>query len=135
MKLTTYLLFNGNCKPAMQFYHSVFGGDLTLTTVGESPMKGAFPPALHARVVNARLSSDVVDISASDWLRPTGTLVNGNSVAMYISGGTPDATTALFQKLSDGAEVTDALSEQPFGLYGALIDKFGIRWRFHAEAQ
>jgi len=135
MQLTTYLLFDGDCKSAMEFYHSVLGGELTLTTVGESPMKGAFPASLHSRVVNARLKSRFADISASDWLRPTGTLVKGNNVSMYISGGTPGDTTMLFQKLSERAEVTDALTEQPFGLYGALNDKFGVGWRFHSEKQ
>ena len=133
MQLSTYLLFDGDCKPAMEFYRSIFGGELTLTTVGESPMKGAFPPSLHSRVLNARLKSAFADISASDWLRPNEKRINGNTISFYLSGGTPTETTALFRKLSEGAEVTDPLSEQPFGLYGALTDKFGMRWRFHSR--
>ena len=133
MQLSTYLLFDGDCKAAMEFYHSVFGGELTLTTVGESPMKDAFPSSMHSRVLNARLKGAFTDISASDWLRPTQKPIKGNTVSLYLSGGMPGDTTTLFHKLSDGAEVTDALSEQPFGLYGALTDKFGMRWRFHSE--
>jgi PhnB protein len=135
MQLSTYLLFDGDCKQAMEFYHSVFGGDLTLTTVGESPMKNGFLASMHARVVNARLKSAVVDISASDWLHPTQKRIQGNAVCLYLSGGAPAETTTLFRQLSEGADVTDAISEQPFGLYGALNDKFGIRWMFHAERQ
>ena len=135
MQLTTYLLFDGDCRSAMEFYHSILGGELTLTTVGESPMKDAFPVPLHSKVVNARLKSGLADISASDWLRPTGKLVKGNNISIYISGGTPGDTTMLFQKLSERAEVTDALTEQPFGLYGALKDRFGVGWRFHSEKQ
>jgi PhnB protein len=37
---------------------------------------------------------------------------------------------ALFEKLSEGAELTDPLTEQFFGTYGALSDKFGVRWMF-----
>lgn len=135
MRLSMYVLFDGNCKQAMEFYHSVFGGDLTLTTVGDSPMKSIFPASLHAKVVNARLKSPLVDLSASDWLRPDEKRVQGNTVCLYLSGGTPDETTALFRRLAEGADVTDAISEQPFGLYGALNDKFGIRWMLHAEKQ
>jgi uncharacterized glyoxalase superfamily protein PhnB len=83
MQLTTYLLFDGDCRSAMEFYHSIFGGELTLTTVGESPMKDAFPVPLHSKVVNARLKSRFADISASDWLRPTGMLVKGNNISIY----------------------------------------------------
>lgn len=135
MQLSTYLLFDGNCKQAMEFYRSVLGGDLTLTTVGESPMKSIFPASMHAKVVNARLKSKLIDISASDWLRPNEKRIQGNTVCLYLSGGTPDETTKIFHRLVEGAAVTDALSEQPFGLYGALNDKFGIRWMFHAEKQ
>lgn len=131
--LTTYLLLNGNCQPAMQFYQSVFGGELTLTKVGESPMKNAMPPALHDRVLNARLISEGIDISASDWLRPAQKPVQGNMVCLYLSGGTFAELKTYFDKLSAGAEVTDPLKEEPFGTYGALNDKFGIRWMFHAE--
>ena len=132
MQVTTYLLLDGNCKEAMEFYHSVFGGELTLTTVGDSPMKAMFPPAFHARVVNARLNGSLVDISASDWLRPAEKPVMGNMVCLYVSGGTPEQTTAIFQKLAQGANVTDPLTDQPIGLYGALNDRFGVRWMFHA---
>ncbi len=133
MQVTTYLLLDGNCKEAMEFYHSVFGGELTLTTMGESPMKAMFPPAFHARVINARLKGTLVDISASDWLRPAEKPVMGNMVCFYVSGGTPEQTKAVFQKLSQGANVTDPLTAQPFGLYGALNDRFGVRWMFHAD--
>ena len=133
MQLTTYLLFAGTCKDAMAFYHAIFGGELTMTTVGDSPMKAAFPVAMHARIVSARLKSKVVDISASDWLRPAEKRIQGNTVCLYLSGGSPDDTKSLFGKLSEGAEVTDPLGDQPFGLYGALNDKFGNRWMFHSE--
>lgn len=132
MRVTTYLLLDGNCKEAMEFYHSVFGGELTLTTVGDSPVKTMFPPAFHVRVLNARLKSALADISASDWLRPAEKPVMGNMVCLYVSGGTPEQTTAIFQKLAHGANVTDPLTEQPIGLYGALNDRFGVRWMFHA---
>ncbi len=133
MQLSTYLLFDGDCQQAMEFYRSVFGGDLALTTVGESPMKNIFPVSMHSKVLNARLKSKMVDISASDWLRPDEKRIQGNTVCLYLSGGTPDETTSIFRRLAEGANVTDPISEQSFGLYGALNDKFGIRWMLHAE--
>jgi len=131
--LTPYLLLDGNCKQAMEFYKSVFGGELIMTEVGNSPMKNYFPETMHKKIVNAKLSSSIVTISASDWLRPNQTPVRGNTVCLYLSGGTPEQLKSLFIKLSEGANVTDPLTEQPFGIYGALNDKFGIRWMFHAD--
>lgn len=128
--LTTYFLLDGNCKPAMEFYKSVFGGELSMTKVGESAMKDMMPPAMHDRIVNARLISGSIDISASDWLRPNQKPIQGNTVCMYLSGGTFNELKTLFDKLSEGANITDPLKEEFFGTYGALNDKFGIRWMF-----
>jgi PhnB protein len=131
--LTTYLLLDGNAKNAMQFYHSCFGGELSLTKVGDSPMKDFMPASLHDRVVNANLKSEGINLSASDWLRPNQTPIQGNTVCLYLSGGTPETLKAFFNKLSEDADITDPLQEQPFGMYGALNDKFGIRWMFTCE--
>lgn len=132
MNLSTYLLFEGNCKQAMELYESIFGGELSISIVGETPMKDMFPEFMHSRVLNARLQSAIVDISASDWLRPSEKFVQGNNLSLYISGGTFDETKRIFSLLSKNANITDALIEQPFGLYGALRDEFGVCWKFHS---
>lgn len=31
------------------------------------------------------------------------------------------------------AQVTDPFAENPFGLFGALRDKFGVRWEFISQ--
>jgi PhnB protein len=131
--LSTYILFNGTCKQAMEFYKTCLGGELTLTSVGESPMKYIFPEAMHNKTVNARLISKSIDISASDWLRPAQTPVKGNMVCLYLSGGKPQPLKDLFDKLSEEADITDPLKVEPFGMYGALNDKFGVRWMFHTD--
>lgn len=131
--LSTFILFNGDCKQAMEFYKSCFGGELVQTSVGQSPMKNAFPEIMHGKIVNARLSAKNMDISASDWLRPTQTPVKGNMVCLYLSRGTPAHLKNLFDKLSDGADITDPLKAEPFGVYGALNDKFGVRWMFYTD--
>lgn len=131
--LTSYLLFDGACQQAMEFYKSCFGGELTLMKVKDSPVKDHMPSAQQDKVINARLRSGNLDISASDWLRPDQTPIRGNTVCLYLSGGTLRELTTLFEKLSEGAEVTDPLKEQFFGAYGALNDKFGVRWMFQTD--
>jgi PhnB protein len=128
--LSTYILFNGNCKQAMEFYKFCFDGELAQTSIGESPMKNGFPESVHHKIVSARLTAKNIDLSASDWLRITLTPVQGNTVCLYLSGGTPKQIKAMFNKLSEGADITDPLRVEPFGVYGALNDKFGVRWMF-----
>jgi PhnB protein len=130
--LTPYLLFDGNCHQAMQFYQSCFGGELTVMKVKDSPVKDQMPAVLLDKTINARLTSGKLEISASDWLRPNQARVRGNTVCLYLSGGKLQELKSLFASLSEGAEVTDPLKEQFFGVYGALNDKFGVRWMFQA---
>lgn len=133
MKLTPYLLFNGNCREAMEFYKLCLGGELDLTKVKDSGAKAHLPAFQQEKVVNAKLRSGIMEISASDWLRPDETPVRGNTVCMYLSGGSFDTLKNLFERLSEGAEVTDPLRSQFFGVYGALNDKFGVRWMFVSQ--
>ena len=132
--LTPYLLFDGTCHQAMEFYKTCFGGELTSTKVKDSPVKDQMPSFQQDKTLNAHLKSGNVEISASDWLRLDETPVRGNTVCLFLSGATFQELKVLFEKLSDGAEVTDPLREMFFGIYGALNDKFGVRWMFHAPA-
>jgi PhnB protein len=131
--LTPYLLFDGTCKQAMEFYNSCLGGELTQMKVGDSPAKEFMPAHQHQKIVNARLKSGNIDISASDWLLPDRERVQGNTVCLYLSAGSPEELRLLFERLSEGAEVTDPLKQLFFGTYGALNDKFGVRWMFHCS--
>jgi PhnB protein len=131
--LTPYLLFDGKCQQAMEFYKSCFGGELTATKVKDSPAKDFMPALQQEKIVNARLRNGKLEISASDWLRPDRTPIRGNTVCLYLSGGTLEELKTLFERLSAGAAVTDPLKEQFFGTYGALNDQFGVRWMFQAD--
>jgi PhnB protein len=86
--LTPYLLLDGECQRAMEFYKSCFGGELTLLKVKDSPMKDHMPPVQQEKVLNARLRSGNLEIAASDWLRPDRTPIRGNTVCLYLSGAT-----------------------------------------------
>lgn len=131
--LTPYLLFDGTCHPAMEFYKSCFGGELTVMKVKDSPMKDHMPAVQQEKTLNAKLTKGNLEISASDWLMPNRTPQPGNTVCLYLSGGTFQELKTLFDKLSDGAQVTDPLKQMFFGTYGALNDKFGVRWMFQTN--
>ncbi len=131
--LTPYLLFEGTCLQAMEFYQSCFGGELTSMKVKDSPIKDHMPAAQREKILNARLTRGNLEISASDWLMPNRKPQPGNTVCLYLSGGTFQELKSLFDRLSEGAEITDPLKPVFFGTYGALNDKFGVRWMFQTN--
>ena len=132
--LTPYLLFDGSCSDAMHFYQSVFGGELTLTKVKDSPAKDRMAPSQQDKTVNAHLRSGPLEISASDWLALDQTPVRGSTVCLFLSGCTAEELKRLFEGLSGGAQITNPLTKQFFGLYGALNDRFGVRWMFQTNS-
>ncbi len=136
MNLTRFLLFDGTCAEAMAFYQTCLGGELTVTKVGDTPMKDQFPPEQHAKVAYARLTSGPLEFSATDWQHQTRRPKPGNTVAIYLNGGTYDQLRTVFDKLSVGAdpELLDDLRDLPFGTYGHLADKYGVHWFFQGES-
>ena len=136
MKSTPFLLFDGECAEAMTFYQHCFGGELSLMAVGETPMKAGFPPEKHDRIINARLVSGAVDITASDWMAsPDLDPVVGNTTAVYITGESLDELSAPFEALKAGGNTThlQELGQVPFGIYGQLFDRYGVQWIFVGE--
>ena len=105
--LTPYPLFEGKCQQAMEFYNSCFGGELTATKVKGFSSQDFMTAVQQEKILNARLRSGKLEISASDWLRPDRTPNRGNTVCLYLSGGTSEELNVLFKRLSEGAEVTD----------------------------
>lgn len=135
LKVTPFLLFDGNCAEAMSFYQECFGGELTLLKVGDTPMKEKIPKEQHCKITYAQLKSFAVDFSATDWLHPTRKPKPGNTVAMYVANATYSEIADIFDKLSVGSdmELLDKLRITPFGIYGHLADKFGVHWFFMGD--
>lgn len=133
LKATPFLLFDGNCAEAMTFYHQCLGGELRLTKLGDTPMKGQFPPEKHIRIINAHIRSGNVELSATDWMAsPTHEPVQGNMTAVFVTGEAYDEMKTVFDKLAVGAETDrfQPLHELPFGTYGQFYDRFGVQWIF-----
>jgi PhnB protein len=130
---TPFLLFDGNCAEAMTFYQQCLGGELTLTRLGDTPMKAQFPPESHDRTINAYLKSGAIEISAADWMAsPEYEPLQGNTFAIFVIGGTYDELKQVFDRIRDGEnnKRLQELHDMPFGLYGQFYDKFGVQWIF-----
>ena len=138
LRCTPFLLFDGDCAEAMTFYQKCLGGELTMSKLGDTPMKDQFPPEKHNRLINAQLKSGAIDISATDWMAsPAFNPILGNMSAIYIIGGAYDELKKVFDKLAEGAEQSryQDLHEMPFGMFGQFYDKYGVQWIFRGDKQ
>lgn len=124
--IKSYLRFNGNAREAFEFYRSCLGGELTITTVGQSPMAQYMPEkkeqVFHATLQNGNLFLLGSDMAGDEGLNP------GNRIVLTLDCETVEEAKALFNKLSAGGKVGHELAEQSFGIVGDFQDKYGIDW-------
>ena len=134
VQLNPYLHFDSSAREAMEFYRSVLGGELQITTFGDMGAEGPVPPpegVMHAYLETA----DGVALMASDGdpERPIGSAAAGVSIS--ISGDDEDRLAAMFTGLGEGGTVDVPFEKQMWGdLFGQLTDRFGVRWLVNATA-
>lgn len=122
----SYVRFNGNAKEAFTFYQKCLGGELTFTTVAESPM-AQFMPTMQDKIFHAQLKKGDMVLLGSDMVGEEG-LKKGNTMVLTLECRSPQEATALFEKLSEDGTVGHPITEQPYGAIGDLMDKFGVDW-------
>jgi len=127
-RINAYLTFNGNCREAMTFYKECLGGELVLQTVGESPMAELMPPQMRQSVLQATLVKDGLVLRGSDMVSEQG-LVQGNAVSLMLHCSSEWEIRTCYDKLVSGGLASHPL-ESTFwgGLFGDLVDRFGIHW-------
>lgn len=125
--LNPYLMFDHNCRAAMEFYHSCLGGELKISSYGES---GApCPDDQKEDIIHAHLENGPIVIMASDWNHTVKGYVRGTNVHLSLVGTDEQALRDAFGKLSAGGTVKMSLDKQMWGdIYGMFTDKFGIEW-------
>jgi PhnB protein len=128
-QLSPYLTFNGNCREAMEFYHSVMGGELEFHTFGEYADQGMpVDDKQRDKIMHASLNNGNLSFMASDCV-PGNPATFGDNISVSISGTDSDLFTKLFNGLSEGGTVTMPLEKQVWGdNFGMFTDKFGIHW-------
>ncbi len=125
--LNPYLSFRDNAKEAMEFYQSVFGGELTRSTFGE--FGASDDPAEAEKTMHAMLTAPGgLVLMASDT--PNRMEYNaGNNYSISLSGDDEAELRGLWDKLADGATITMPLEKAPWGdTFGMCTDKFGVAW-------
>ena len=125
-RLNPYLTFNGNARQAMEFYASVFGGNLAVNTFAEY---GAAGSPDGDRLMHALLETEAgYTIMASDVTSDMQHEPMAGS-SLSLSGDDADRLRGYWDKLSTGGTITMPLEKQAWGdEFGMCVDKFGVPW-------
>lgn len=130
-QLNPYLTFDGDCKAAIDFYHSILGGEITMqSTFAEMPpMDGMEIPDSHKdKIMHTTLVFDGCTLLASDSM-PGSPFNQGNHCHLSVYLPEKEKAVAAFNALAEGGQVTMPFNEVFWGgSFGSLVDKFGIAW-------
>jgi PhnB protein len=123
--LNPYLSFQANAREAMEFYQSVLGGELRLSTFGEYGDPGAAEAEL---IMHGQLETpDGFTLMGADT--PPGMDRSDDAYTRISLSGDDAKLRDYFEKLADGGTVTVALEKQMWGdEFGQLTDRFGVEW-------
>jgi PhnB protein len=126
--LNPYLSFRDSARAAMEFYQSVFGGELVVSTFGDFPGM-VQDPAENALVMHAQLTTaegftlmGADTPTGMDYREPAG-------VSLSVSGDDDASLQGYWDALSVGGTVTMPFETPPWGgRFGMLVDRFGFSW-------
>jgi len=131
-RLNPYLNLPGTARRAMEFYQSVLGGDLRISTFGEY---GGAPEGLEAdNVMHAQLETPSgFTLMAADSPGSAGdggqATSEASGVSLSLSGEDADELRGYWDGLSARGSVTMPLQMQMWGdEFGMLVDEFGMTW-------
>lgn len=133
-KLVPYLSFKDNAREAMEFYKTVFGGDLKISTFAD--YHASQDPSEQNKVMHSVLTaSNDIEFMASDT--PNSMEYKpGTNFGMSLSGEDEAELRGYYEKLCDGGTVSMPMDKAPWGdTFGMCTDKFGIRWMVNISAQ
>lgn len=134
IRLNPYLGFRDDAREAMEFYRSVFGGELRMVTFAE--MHGSEDPAEQDKIMHAELTTPKgLVLMASDT--PNAMPHNpGDAYSVSVSGDDDAELTGYWEKLSASGKVLEPLAVAPWGdKFGMCSDRFGITWLISIDTQ
>ncbi len=140
MKISPYLVFNGNCEDAFSAYAAIFDGtilammrysDLPPTPDGQPPFE--VQEADKHKVMHAQLKigSDVIMASDAAPGRPPVTI---KGVSVQVGFDTVEEAKRVFDALAEGGEI-----QMPFEAtfwargFGTCRDRFGVLWMLNCD--
>lgn len=126
--LNPYLSFRDNARAALEFYHSVFGGQLTIMTFGEA--HASDDPADADKVMHGQLEGEQgVTLMASDTPDSMELPSGPSSISVSLSGDDEATLTSYWEQLSAEGTATVPLAKAGWGdTFGMCTDKFGVGW-------
>jgi PhnB protein len=126
-RLNPYLNFRDSAREAIEFYQSVFGGELNISTFGE--MQASEDPAEADKIMHSQLETTAgYTIMAAD-VPASMPFQEGSNGTLSLSGDDEAELRGYFEQLAGSGSTIMPLEKAPWGDYfGMCSDRFGVSW-------
>ncbi|WP_328412141.1 VOC family protein [Nocardia sp. NBC_00403] len=131
----THINLRGNARAALEFYRSVFGGDLLAVTYADAG-NIQHPDDADQVMWGQVASPDGFHIMAYDVPASMPWTQGENSYFVSARGESADEMVPYWERLSEGANIIRPLAPAGWApLYGMLQDRFGVVWVLDVVAE
>ena len=136
MKVESYLMFEGRCEEALDFYRRALGAQVTMLmrykdnpepAAGQGCSEGGGPGPTPEMVMHASFTVGETQLMASDGMGSGKASFQGISLAL--SPADEAEARRLFDALAEGGQVQMPLAKTFFSkAFGMVADRFGVSW-------
>ena len=123
-----YLVFNGNCREAFNYYQTCFGGELTAQTLADTVHGIGMNKQMRNLVIYATLKNEYFKLVGTD-LTDERRIVPGNNVSILVECNSFTARAQLINKLV-GRNFCSIENCNPLI---NVTDKYSINWILSAS--
>ena len=127
MNLNPYISFRDQAREALEFYQSVFGGELALDTFAQFDM--GQDPSENDLIMHGQLETPAGFVLMAADTPSTMPYTPAAGVAISVSGDDEAALQAYWDALAADGSVGMPFERPPWGgRFGMVTDRFGIDW-------
>jgi PhnB protein len=138
ISLNSYLIFNGECRKAFEFYKTIFKAEYEHIATFEEMRQEDDEPINEAdkdKIMHVVLPiKDNFVLMGSDTNVNSGNVKVGDNISLSINCETKEEATYFYNELSKNGEQTMFIADTFWGAYfGMLTDAFGINWMINFD--
>ena len=133
MQINPYLLYDGNCEAAFNYYAKVLGGRIDMMMTHDSaPPSMPVAPGWQKKIMHAQITIDDEVLMASD--APPGHFSKPQGFSVSLRVEEPAEAERMFQALAEGGSISMPIGQTFWARrFGMCVDQFGIPWMVNCE--
>ncbi|HEV3164782.1 MAG TPA: VOC family protein [Isosphaeraceae bacterium] len=137
MQVQPYLMFEGRCEEALEFYRKTLGAEVTMLSrfkdIPGPHEQGMIPPGGENKVMHMSFRIGDTTVMASDGQCLGKPSFEGFALSLTVANAAEAKRS--FDALAEGGQVKMPLGKTFFSpSFGMLSDRFGVSWMIYVPA-